>query len=123
MGSLKESFRGVSMHAYTATAKEQIRRDIAQQIGLDEPEYFVGSFHRSNLVYIRPGLWSLRQVPRQLWHHLLHQPQEGGGYERQAEPIRLLPPSLPRRTHLEKRERNQDASSGKLQMSSIISQI
>ena len=42
----------MSMHAYTATAKEQIRRDIAQQIGLDEPEYFVGSFHRSNLVYM-----------------------------------------------------------------------
>ncbi|MCH2368855.1 MAG: RecQ family ATP-dependent DNA helicase, partial [Planctomycetes bacterium] len=30
---------------------EQVRRDIAQQLGLDEPEYFIGSFHRPNLVY------------------------------------------------------------------------
>ena len=51
LGSLKEIFPGISMHAYTATATEQVRRDIAQQLGLDEPEYFVGSFHRPNLVY------------------------------------------------------------------------
>ena len=51
LGSLKEIFPGVSMHAYTATATEQVRRDIAGQLGLDEPEYFVGSFHRPNLVY------------------------------------------------------------------------
>jgi len=51
LGSLKEIFPGISMHAYTATATEQVRCDIAQQLGLDGPEYFVGSFHRPNLVY------------------------------------------------------------------------
>ena len=51
LGSLKEIFPGVSMHAYTATATEQVRGDIARQLGLDEPEYLVGSFHRPNLVY------------------------------------------------------------------------
>ena len=51
LGSLKEIFPGISMHAYTATATEKVRRDIAEQLGLVEPEYFVGSFHRPNLVY------------------------------------------------------------------------
>ena len=52
LGSLKEIFPGISMHAYTATATEKVRRDIAEQLGLVEPEYFVGSFHRPNLVYL-----------------------------------------------------------------------
>ena len=51
LGSLKEIFPGISMHAYTATATDQVRCDIAQQLGLAEPEYLVGSFHRPNLVY------------------------------------------------------------------------
>ena len=44
LGSLKESFPGVSLHAYTATATEQVRCDITQQLGLDEPENSKPSF-------------------------------------------------------------------------------
>lgn len=48
---LKEVLPGVAIHAYTATASEQVRRDIALQLGLREPEFLVGSFDRPNLVY------------------------------------------------------------------------
>lgn len=51
LGSLKKIFPGVSLHAYTATATEMVRRDIAQQLSLEEPKYIVGSFHRPNLIY------------------------------------------------------------------------
>jgi ATP-dependent DNA helicase RecQ len=48
---LKEAFPGVTVGAYTATATEQVRRDIAEQLGLDNPEMLIGSFDRPNLVY------------------------------------------------------------------------
>lgn len=51
LGRLKEVFPGVAVHAYTATATEQVRRDIALQLHLNDPEVLVGSFDRSNLVY------------------------------------------------------------------------
>lgn len=49
--ALKERFPGVGVHAYTATASEQVQHDIAQQLGLEQPEYLVGSFDRPNLIY------------------------------------------------------------------------
>ena len=51
LGILRESFPGVAVHAYTATATEQVRRDIAVQLRLENPELLVGSFDRPNLVY------------------------------------------------------------------------
>ncbi len=51
LGFLKEAFPGVAIHAYTATATERVRRDIAQQLRLENPEVLVGSFDRPNLVY------------------------------------------------------------------------
>ncbi len=48
---LKEAFPGVGIHAYTATASDQVRRDIAEQLQLTDPEILVGSFDRPNLVY------------------------------------------------------------------------
>ncbi len=48
---LKQRFAGVAVHAYTATATERVRQDIAEQLALDEPEMLVGSFDRPNLVY------------------------------------------------------------------------
>ncbi len=47
----KERFPGVGVHAYTATATEHVRRDIAEQLQLRDPEFLVGSFDRPNLVY------------------------------------------------------------------------
>ena len=51
LGVLKDIFPDVAVHAYTATATEQVRRDIAEQLGLESPEVLVGSFDRPNLVY------------------------------------------------------------------------
>jgi ATP-dependent DNA helicase RecQ len=48
---LKETFPGIALHAYTATATERVRDDIARQLQLTTPEILVGSFDRPNLVY------------------------------------------------------------------------
>ncbi len=48
---LKQSFPGVAVHAYTATATERVRGDVARELGLENPEILVGSFDRPNLVY------------------------------------------------------------------------
>jgi ATP-dependent DNA helicase RecQ len=48
---LREIFPGVPIGAYTATATVEVRRDIAVQLGLDDPEFLVGGFDRPNLVY------------------------------------------------------------------------
>ncbi len=49
--ALKEKFPNVGIHAYTATATEQVRLDIAKQLQLKDPELLVGSFDRPNLIY------------------------------------------------------------------------
>jgi len=48
---LKQTFPGLPIHAYTATATERVRRDIARELELVDPEILVGSFDRPNLVY------------------------------------------------------------------------
>jgi len=48
---LREIFPGVPIGAYTATATVDVRRDIAVQLGLDNPEVLVGDFDRPNLIY------------------------------------------------------------------------
>ncbi len=48
---LREQFPTIGLHAFTATATEQVRRDIARQLKLREPEVLVGNFDRPNLVY------------------------------------------------------------------------
>jgi len=48
---LKEWFPKASVHGYTATATEQVREDIAAQLGLHKPELLVGNFDRPNLTY------------------------------------------------------------------------
>src|SRR5216684_3083589 len=56
LAELKTRFPGASLHAYTATATERVRRDIVEQLQLADPAVLVGSFDRPNLVY--------RVVPR-----------------------------------------------------------
>jgi ATP-dependent DNA helicase RecQ len=51
LGRLRDLLPGISLHAYTATATGRVRRDIATQLGLNDPLEFVGSFDRPNLVY------------------------------------------------------------------------
>jgi len=49
--ALKEQFPGVAVHAYTATATETVRHDIARELQLQNPNVLVGSFDRPNLTY------------------------------------------------------------------------
>ena len=49
--TLRDQFPHVGIHAFTATATEHVRSDVAEQLGLRNPEVLVGSFDRPNLVY------------------------------------------------------------------------
>ncbi len=61
--ALKEAFSGVGVHAYTATATDRVQRDIAEQLGLVEPQFLVGSFDRPNLVFrVKPAANRFQQV-------------------------------------------------------------
>ncbi len=51
LGRLREDFPAVSFHAFTATATERVRRDIASELKLRDPLVLVGSFDRPNLTY------------------------------------------------------------------------
>ena len=48
---LRKHFPGVGLHAYTATATEQVRADIVKQLGLKKSKMIVGSFDRPNLFF------------------------------------------------------------------------
>jgi ATP-dependent DNA helicase RecQ len=70
LGILKEVLPGVAVHAYTATATEQVRHDIARQLRLKNPCFLVGSFDRPNLVYkVRRRDHVVRQVCEVLDRH------------------------------------------------------
>ncbi len=51
LSRLKELFPGCTVHAFTATATQQVRKDIVQQLNLEDPELLVGNFDRPNLTY------------------------------------------------------------------------
>src|SRR5688572_2174712 len=51
LGELRGHFPGIGVHGFTATATEQVRRDIAVQLRLAKPEFLVGTFDRPNLQY------------------------------------------------------------------------
>ena len=83
LAQLKMRFPEASLHAYTATATERVRTDIAEQLRLQRPTVLVGMFDRPNLVYrIVPRVDAqaqvldvLRRHPRRRGDCLLHQPQ------------------------------------------------
>jgi len=63
LGQLRTIFPDVSIAAYTATATQQVRDDIAVQLRLKQPQTLVGSFDRPNLSYtVRPRTNILSQV-------------------------------------------------------------
>src|SRR5262245_57379270 len=51
LGALRDEYPGISVHAFTATATERVRRDIATELRLRDPLVLVGSFDRPNLTY------------------------------------------------------------------------
>jgi len=75
LGRLRDDFPGASLHAFTATATERVRRDIVTELRLREPLQLVGSFDRPNLTYrvLRRG-----QLQRQLLDVLERHDGEAG---------------------------------------------
>src|SRR5262249_58226941 len=70
MGRLRELVPGASVHAFTATATEKVRHDIAAQLNLDDPLMLVGNFDRPNLTYrVWPRHEVLKQVTEVLERH------------------------------------------------------
>jgi ATP-dependent DNA helicase RecQ len=70
LANLKQMFPGAAVHAFTATATEPVRRDIAGQLGLEEPEILVGNFDRPNLTYrILPRREMYGQIAEVLERH------------------------------------------------------
>jgi ATP-dependent DNA helicase RecQ len=51
LSRIKDIFPGASVHAFTATATEQVRADICKQLALRDPLVLVGNFDRPNLTY------------------------------------------------------------------------
>ena len=72
---LRQRFPKVGMHAYTATATEQVRQDIIEQLGLTTAETLVGSFDRPNLVY---RVVRRSDVLKQVRHVIDQNPNESG---------------------------------------------
>ncbi len=53
--NLRRLLPGVPFIALTATATDQVRRDVAEQLELTRPQEFIASFNRANLTYtVRP---------------------------------------------------------------------
>lgn len=70
LARLREFFPGVSVHGYTATATERVRRDIVEQLGLNEPDVIIGNFDRPNLTYrVLPRLELLGQLREVIDRH------------------------------------------------------
>src|SRR5438552_3805375 len=63
LSAMRDLFPGASIHAYTATATEMVRRDIVAQLALRDPLMLVGDFDRPNLTYrVLPRREALKQV-------------------------------------------------------------
>ena len=48
MGIIKDEFKGVCVHAFTATATCQVQEDIVKQLKLESPHFYIGSVDRPN---------------------------------------------------------------------------
>ena len=75
LAQLRTDFQHVALHAFTATATERVRRDIASELRLENPAVLVGSFDRPNLTYrvLRRG-----NLHRQLQQVLARHENEAG---------------------------------------------
>jgi len=75
LGMIKETFAPVAVHAFTATATAEVRRDILEQLRLQNPVNHIGPVDRPNLTY-RVGLRT--QLTDQVAELLRKHPDEPG---------------------------------------------
>jgi ATP-dependent DNA helicase RecQ len=70
LGIIKETFRPAAVHAFTATATEEVRRDILEQLRLENPQVHIGPVDRPNLTYrVTPRTQIISQVTEVLRKH------------------------------------------------------
>ncbi|PIZ13169.1 MAG: DNA helicase RecQ [Elusimicrobia bacterium CG_4_10_14_0_8_um_filter_37_32] len=48
---IKQEFKNINVHAFTATATEQVQQDIVTQLKLEKPHIYIGNIDRPNLTY------------------------------------------------------------------------
>jgi ATP-dependent DNA helicase RecQ len=75
LNRLREFFPDASIHAYTATATQRVRRDIIDQLALRNAELLVGNFDRPNLTY---RVVSRREPLQQVLEVIDRHPREAG---------------------------------------------
>ncbi len=67
---IKETFRPLSVHAFTATATQEVQRDILDQLRLTDAEIHLGTVDRPNLTYrVMQRKQILKQVTELLRKH------------------------------------------------------
>jgi len=67
---IKETFKPITVHAFTATATEEVQRDILNQLHLGNPQIHIGPVDRPNLTYrVRPRTQIVSQVNDVLGKH------------------------------------------------------
>ncbi len=67
---IKEMFKGISVQAFTATATEEVQKDILNQLGLENPQTHIGPVDRPNLTYrVRARTQVISQVTDVLEKH------------------------------------------------------
>ncbi|MCW8966198.1 MAG: DNA helicase RecQ [Candidatus Pacearchaeota archaeon] len=63
LGSLKNEFKEIPIIALTATATNKVKKDILNQLNLENPNIFVSSFNRENLrLIVRPKKDSFEKI-------------------------------------------------------------
>jgi len=72
---IKERFKSVSVHAFTATATKEVQRDILAQLKLSNPKVHLGGVDRPNLTY---RVIPRKQVLKQIMGVLAKHDQEAG---------------------------------------------
>ena len=72
---IKERFKNVSAHAFTATATKKVQLDIIEQLGLVNPKVYIGPVDRPNLVY---RVMSRKQILEQIMEVLKKHTDEAG---------------------------------------------
>jgi len=70
LGIIKEVFRPLAVHAFTATATQEVQKDILEQLRLENPQTHIGPVDRPNLTYrVNPRSQVVSQVVGLLKKH------------------------------------------------------
>jgi len=70
LGTLKETFGDISVHAFTATATQEVQGDILKMLKLANPKISVASIDRPNLTFrVQPRTHLTRQITDLLKRH------------------------------------------------------